>query len=85
MSKNQIQIASLDDLNQQLEEKDNSINTIYLSEIPQSCVDFPCLVGIDEAGRGPVLGKNCFPYFIKFYITMLYYRTYGLWDIILSN
>lgn len=42
----------------QLEEflEDTLRNKLFSSNIPQICKTEPCILGIDEAGRGPVLG-----------------------------
>ena len=34
----------------------NDANFLYLSNVPEICKSKPCVLGIDEAGRGPVLG-----------------------------
>lgn len=50
------QIKSLESLKDYIVKQDNSKSFVYFSSIPEICKTEKCILGVDEAGRGPVLG-----------------------------
>lgn len=50
-------IRSLEDLGPYIQKQNNAKNFVHFSDIPKICFDKPCMLGVDEAGRGPVLGN----------------------------
>lgn len=49
-------IDSLETLGPYIAQKNNAESFVHFSKIPKICFDEPCMLGVDEAGRGPVLG-----------------------------
>ncbi|KAI5645975.1 ribonuclease HII domain-containing protein [Phthorimaea operculella] len=53
---NLLKMDSLEALKDFIKSKDNSRNFDNNSSVPDICKSEPCMLGVDEAGRGPVLG-----------------------------
>ena len=49
-------ITSLDTLKTYISSLDNALSHVHFSPIPEICKTEKCVLGIDEAGRGPVMG-----------------------------
>ncbi|XP_066601986.1 ribonuclease H2 subunit A-like [Prorops nasuta] len=51
-----VKITRRNELTPYFKDSDNRKNKIHLSAVPEICKIEPCQLGVDEAGRGPVLG-----------------------------
>lgn len=56
-SESPTKITDLVSLGPYISKQNNANNFVHFSHIPKLCFEEPCMLGVDEAGRGPVLGK----------------------------
>lgn len=66
MTEQKKKLSSGDDLVEFLSEFVHNVHMQVTSDIPDICRQEPCILGVDEAGRGPVLG---------WYLTICIYNT----------
>lgn len=66
---------SLQGLQELLKSKTNSKNFVNSSIVPSVCKSEACMLGVDEAGRGPVLGKFKVYYYDCYNLRLAFVQT----------
>lgn len=73
-------IHSLEDLGPYIQRQNNAKNFVHFSDIPKVCFDEPCMLGVDEAGRGPVLGESV-AQSVQSSMAMHHFSSFPFWSI----
>lgn len=69
-------MTSLAELQDFIKSQDNFKNFLNSSNVPDICKTEPCMLGVDEAGRGPVLGISL--YYLLFQIVNNFFTHFKL-------